>query len=134
MKKLLFFTAFMFFKTSYIMDAQIKKDQTDGEINTEYRKTRDIMNSKGKFKSTFKIANPVRKPANANLKEGIAMREGKMVSVKDETVSPMNYNITLVNGTHVNNIGVCELKNGKKITLKEGDFMDYNGVYVPKKK
>ncbi len=83
------------------MDAQIKKDQTDGEINTEYRKTRDAMNSGGKFKSTFKMSNTTSKPAIDNLKEGIAMRADKMVSIKDETESPMNYNLTSMNATHV---------------------------------
>ena len=115
------------------MDAQIKKGQTDSEINTEYRKTRDAMNANGKFNSTFKIGKVVSKPVIANLEEGIAMRSGKMVSIKDKIESPMNYNITLVNGTHVTIPGECKLKNGTKIMLREGDFIDYNGVYVPKK-
>ena len=115
------------------MDAQIKKGQTDSEINTEYRKTRDAMNANGKFNSTFKIGKVVGKLVIANLEEGIAMRSGKMVSIKDKIESPMNYNITLVNGTHVTISGECKLKNGTKIMLREGDFIDYNGVYVPKK-
>ncbi len=116
------------------MNAQNKDVRTDSEINNEYRKTRDAMNSTGKFKSTFKMqSDDAAKPAVANLKEGLSMRDGKMVSVKDDTITPMNYNITLTNGTHVTMQGICELKNGTKITMDDGDFIDYNGVYVPSK-
>ncbi len=116
------------------MNTQINKDQSDSDINTEYRKTRDAMNNTGKFKSVFKIQEEAAaKPATANLKEGLSMRNGKMVSIKNDTVTSMNNDITLTNGTHVSTLGVCELRNGSKINMNDGDFIDYNGVYVPSK-
>ena len=129
--KLLFSIAFFFFQTVYNMDAQINKDQTDREINSEYRKTRDAMNTTGKFKSIFKIQEEAAtKPVTTSLKEGLNMRYGKMVSIKDDTVTPMNFDITLSNGTRVSALGVCEFKNGSKINLQDGDYIDFNGVYV----
>ena len=113
------------------MDTQINKDQTDREINSEYRKTRDAMNNTGKFKSIFKIQEEAAtKSVTTSLNEGLNMRYGKMVSIKNDTITPMNFDITLSNGTHVSTLGVCEFKNGSKINLQDGDYIDFNGVYV----
>ncbi len=65
-----------------------------------------------------------------NSHDGLTMRNGKMMEMKNGTLIPMNYNITLVNGTHVSQDGLITKKNGVKVMMKEGDFIDFYGSMI----
>ena len=65
-----------------------------------------------------------------NSHDGLTMRTGKMMEMKNGALIPMNYNITLVNGTHISQDGSITKKNGVKAMMKEGDFIDFYGNMI----
>lgn len=61
---------------------------------------------------------------------GVAMKDGKMVAMKDGVKSEMTGDMTLKNGTKVTSNGMVTSPDGKTWTLKDGDFIDVDGTYM----
>lgn len=93
-------------------------------------KTSKTDSTRAKHGLRFSLKNP-NTPRTANLNNithaGFTMREGKMMEVKANSFTTMNFNITLVNGTYVTHDGIVTKKNGSKIKFKNGDFIDFYG-------
>lgn len=62
-------------------------------------------------------------------KNGVAMKDGKMVAMKDGVKAEMTGDMTLKNGTKVTSTGTVTNSDGKTWTLKDGDFIDVDGTY-----
>ena len=60
-------------------------------------------------------------------KNCMMMKDGKMIISKNGKMSPMNKDVTTKNGTVCSMDGICTTKEGKKITLKDGDCLDMDG-------
>ena len=61
------------------------------------------------------------------MKDCLAMENGQMIIIKNGKKMTMDTDMGMPNGTLVMKDGTCMLKNGSKISLKEGDRMDMNG-------
>ncbi len=59
--------------------------------------------------------------------EGFTMLNGKMMEIKETKLTPMNFNITLIDGTYVSHDGTITKKKDTKIKFKNGDFIDFYG-------
>jgi transcription antitermination factor NusG len=64
---------------------------------------------------------------------GTTMRGGKMVQIKDGRFIDMKEDITLADGIKILQNGTIVKKDGTKIKLEEGDFIDINGKHMPVK-
>ncbi len=60
-------------------------------------------------------------------KDHLMMMDGKMQMQKDGKTMPMDKDMTLTNGTQVMKDGMCKMKNGTTMTMKNGDMIDMNG-------
>lgn len=63
-------------------------------------------------------------------KDGVAMKDGKMMTMKDGVKAEMTGEMTLKNGTKVTPTGTVTSSDGKTWTLKDGDFIDLDGTYM----
>jgi hypothetical protein len=61
------------------------------------------------------------------MKDGIMMKDGKMMMMKNGMSSPMDKEMTLANGTKVMPSGDVMMKDGKKMMMKEGMMMGMDG-------
>ncbi len=58
----------------------------------------------------------------------VMMRDGKMMMMKDgEATAPMDYEITMTDGSTVMPDGTMKIKDGKEVRMKEGQMMRLNG-------
>ncbi len=64
------------------------------------------------------------------MKEGVMMKEGKMMMMKDGTSMPMKEEMTMKDGTKVMTDGAVTMKDGKKMKMMEGDMMTMNGMMM----
>lgn len=73
-------------------------------------------------------------PAGAkqtNSTDRFIMRNGQVVLMQGQSVTPLTKNVVLSNGTKINyKSGIVEVVEGKITTLKEGDFVRMNGDIV----
>lgn len=60
-------------------------------------------------------------------KDHLMMKDGKMEMTKNGKTMLMDKDMTMSNGTEVMTDGMCKMKDGKTMTMKEGDMMDMNG-------
>ena len=65
--------------------------------------------------------------------DGVMMTEGTMKLVKDEVVTAMVVDITMLNGTIVSVDGTIVTKDKTQTMMKEGQHMDMNGVITEMK-
>ncbi|RWY51220.1 DUF6799 domain-containing protein [Mucilaginibacter gilvus] len=61
------------------------------------------------------------------MKDGVMMKDGKMMTMKDGKSMMMDKDMTMKNGTMVMMDGSVKMKNGKMMKMKEGDMMMMNG-------
>ncbi|MES2060542.1 MAG: DUF6799 domain-containing protein [Bacteroidota bacterium] len=68
-------------------------------------------------------------------KNHLMMMDGKMQMQKNGKTMPMEKDMTLTNGTQVMTDGMCKMKDGTSMTMKDGDMIDMNGKMgkMPKK-
>lgn len=62
--------------------------------------------------------------------DGYMMKNGKMMSVKDQTLTLLKNDATLTNGTIIMSNGNYHKKGGTKMMFKEGQHMDLTGKMV----
>ncbi len=62
--------------------------------------------------------------------DGVIMKDGKMMVVKDGKISVMDKDLLLSNGTKIMSNGTIVKKDGSKIMMKEGDYKDMSGNVV----
>ncbi|HSI62242.1 MAG TPA: DUF6799 domain-containing protein, partial [Candidatus Saccharimonadia bacterium] len=62
-------------------------------------------------------------PGTVVVKEGITMDSGKVMVVKNERKVEITEDMTLKNGTIVNRDGTVTMSDGKKLKLKDGDWV-----------
>lgn len=60
-------------------------------------------------------------------KDHVMMKDGKMHIMKDGKTTHMDKEMTMGNGTTVMADGMCKMKGGKTMKMKEGDMMDMDG-------
>ena len=70
-------------------------------------------------------------PGTHVVKEGITVDAGKVVVVKNERKVEVTEDMTLKNGTIVNRDGTITMSDGKKLKLKDGDWVTLEGQFVP---
>ena len=79
---------------------------------------------------------PARKPAalkprvasnGATMKDGVMMKDGKVLLTQQGLTNPLTQDLTLTNGTKVSPTGSVTLASGTTTTLKEGDMMSLSG-------
>jgi hypothetical protein len=63
-------------------------------------------------------------------KDGVAMKDGKMMTVKDGVKAEMTGDMVLKDGTKVTSNGTVTSSDGKTWTLKDGEFIDVDGTYM----
>lgn len=63
--------------------------------------------------------------------DGIIMKDGTMYMVKNNMVTTIDQAITLDDGTKVMADGSYTKKDGKRLTLKEGEHLDMMGIINP---
>lgn len=63
-------------------------------------------------------------------KDGLAMKDGKIHTVKDGVKTEMTGETTLKDGTKVTSTGGVTSADGKTWTLKDGDFIDMDGTFM----
>ena len=66
-------------------------------------------------------------------KDYIMMKDDKMIFVKDSEIIIMDQEMVLSNGTMVSIEGEVTIKNGKTVTMKNGDIMGMDG-FISKRK
>ncbi|MCW1886016.1 hypothetical protein OKA04_14860 [Luteolibacter flavescens] len=65
----------------------------------------------------------------AAAKDGIAMKDGKVVTVKDGNKTDLTEEATLKDGTKVGKDGSVVSPNGTQWSLKNGEFLDWDGKF-----
>ena len=60
-------------------------------------------------------------------KDGVMMKDGKMMVMKDGKSMMMDKEMMMKNGTTVMMDGTVKMKDGKTMMMKEGDMMDMAG-------
>ncbi len=61
------------------------------------------------------------------MKDGVMMKDGKMMMMKDGETMMMDKDIEMSNGTMVMMDGTVKMKDGKTMMMKDGDQMSMNG-------
>jgi hypothetical protein len=59
--------------------------------------------------------------------DGVMMKDGKMMEVKDGKTMPMDKEMTMSDGTKVMEDGTVMTKDGKKMMMKDGEHMSMDG-------
>lgn len=62
----------------------------------------------------------------------VLMKDGKMVAIENGVLKPLKKNLTLPDGTKCLVNGVCVMKSGDKMQLKEGQGMGPTGIFEVK--
>lgn len=65
--------------------------------------------------------------------DGVLMLSGKMMKVKDCTMTPLEQNLTMSNGTKVSCEGSYVKKDGTEMTFKDGEHIDMSGNLISTK-
>lgn len=61
------------------------------------------------------------------IREHILLKDGIAYKVQDQIQTRLQTQLVLQNGTTVNPDGTCQLQNGKRLRLKDGQCLDMNG-------
>jgi hypothetical protein len=87
------------------------------------------MNDTTAIKKTSKTAHKKSSKTMHKMKtgNGLMMMDGKMMTRQDGKNTPMTEDKTLANGTKVMPDGTVEMKDGKKVQLKEGECVMMDG-------
>ena len=67
------------------------------------------------------------KMMQSKMKDGVMMKDGKMMMMKDGKTMMMDKDMKMSNGTMVMMDGSVKTKKGKMMKMKEGDMMMMNG-------
>ncbi len=121
-----------------------KMEMKDGDSSMNHRKMgmnrnkmgKNRMNSDDAMNSNNSMSkmNNSASSNNSDMHNGFMMQNGKMMEMKNDALSPMDFNITLVDGTYLTNDGTLTRKNGVKSKLKDGSFINSYGRMMPMKK
>ena len=65
-------------------------------------------------------------------KDGVMMKDGKMMMMKDGKTMAMTKDMTLSDGTKVMTDGAVMKKDGTKMMMKDGDGMEMSGMMMKK--
>jgi hypothetical protein len=68
------------------------------------------------------------KHSMAQKHEGVIMKDGKLLMMKNGQTTQLTTDLTLDNGTVVMADGTVKAKDGTTSTLKEGDYVTMNGM------
>jgi hypothetical protein len=63
----------------------------------------------------------------ATLKDGVMMKEGKVLLTQQGLTNPITQETSLVNGTKIQPDGTVTMTNGTSVMMKEGDYMSLTG-------
>ena len=63
----------------------------------------------------------------AKMKDGVMMKDGKMMVCKKGETMPMTEDMKMGNGTMVMKDGTVKTKDGKTMMMKDGEMIDKNG-------
>jgi len=63
----------------------------------------------------------------ATLKDGVIMKEGKVLVTQQGRTDSMTQDMTLTNGTKITPAGAVTMTDGKTATLQEGDMLSLSG-------
>ncbi len=69
-------------------------------------------------------------PLDMSKTDGYIMKNGRMMSIKNGTTTPINSDVPFNNGMKIRN-GKVYKKDGSTIMMKEGDYLDATGKSVP---
>ena len=62
-----------------------------------------------------------------SIKDGVTMKEGKVLMTQSGITNPVTQEAALVNGTKIKPDGTVTMADGTTATLKEGDYMSLSG-------
>jgi len=126
------------------MNRNSKMEMEDGDTSMNHRKMGMNRNKMGKNRmnsgdamnsnSSMGKMNNTTSSDNSDMHNGFMMQNGKMMEMKNDVMTPMDFNITLVDGTYLMNDGTLARKNGVKSKLKDGYFINFFGKMMPMKK
>jgi hypothetical protein len=63
----------------------------------------------------------------ASIKDGVTMKEGKVLMTQSGITNPVTQEAALVNGTKIKPDGTVTMADGTSTTLKEGDYLSLSG-------
>lgn len=63
----------------------------------------------------------------ASIKDGVTMKEGKVLMTQSGITNPVTQEAALVNGTKIKPDGTVTMADGTTATLKEGDYLSLSG-------
>ena len=78
---------------------------------------------------TTKSAAPPMEKAHA-LKDCVMMKDGKLHVMKGTSITGLDKNLTLANGTVIKTDGTVKAADGTEMTLKEGEAIDMEGKLI----
>ena len=70
--------------------------------------------------------------AQTSAKDGVMMKDGKVMMMKEGKTMPMDKDMTMSDGSKVMMDGTVMKKDGSKIMMKNGDAMDMSGMMMKK--
>ncbi|HEX8349804.1 MAG TPA: DUF6799 domain-containing protein [Hymenobacter sp.] len=65
--------------------------------------------------------------SGVTMKDGITLKESKVLVTQQGRTSPLTQDMTLINGTKISSTGAVTMTNGTTTTLKEGDMLSLSG-------
>jgi hypothetical protein len=86
-------------------------DSTKKKLNQQDKQTQNMQNNL----------------VDKSLADGIVMKDGKIMQVKNGKMTLLDRDVTLTNGTKIMVDGTFTNKDGSKTTFKEGQHMDMSG-------
>ncbi len=66
------------------------------------------------------------------MKDGVMMKDGKVMMMKDGKSMAMDKDMTMSDGTKVMKDGTVMKKDGSKMMMKDGESMDMSGMMMKK--
>ena len=72
--------------------------------------------------------NPTTSQQSVKSHDGVIMKDGKLLMVKNGQATQLTADLTLDNGTVVKSDGTVQAKDGTTTTLKEGDYVTMEGT------
>lgn len=72
-------------------------------------------------------------PVHESHPDGVMMKNGKMMMVKNGQFTALDHEMIMKNGTKVMADGTCTKKDGTKMLMKDGEHLDMSGNLTPSK-
>ncbi|WP_324674283.1 DUF6799 domain-containing protein [Hymenobacter sp. GOD-10R] len=63
----------------------------------------------------------------ATMKDGVTVKEGKVLVTQQGLTSSLTQEMTLTNGTKISPAGAVTMANGSTVTMQEGDMLSLSG-------